>query len=113
MEITGRIKSIGKTNNVSDSFRKREIIITTNEQYPQHLLLEFAQDKCEVLDGYKVGQDVEIGINLRGREWVNPEGVTKYFNTIQGWKIKELDGSGEETVVKQVNPVAQDDDLPF
>lgn len=112
MEISGRIKSIGKTNNVSDSFRKREIVITTNEQYPQHLLLEFVQDKCEVLDSYKVGQDVEIGINLRGREWVNPEGETKYFNTIQGWKIKELGGSEEETL-KQVNPVAQDDDLPF
>jgi len=113
MEINGRIKSIGKTNNVSDSFRKREIVITTSEQYPQHLLLEFVQDKCEVLDGYKVGQDVEIGINLRGREWVNPEGVTKYFNTIQGWKIKESDDSDSETVIKQVNPVAQDDDLPF
>lgn len=113
MEITGRIKSIGKTNDISDSFRKREIVITTSEQYPQHLLLEFVQDKCEVLDGYKVGQDVEIGINLRGREWVNPEGVTKYFNTIQGWKIKEADVSEEETVKQQVNPVAQDDDLPF
>ena len=113
MEISGRIKSIGKVNNVSDSFRKREIVITTSEQYPQHLLLEFVQDKCEVLDGYKVGQDVEIGINLRGREWVNPEGVTKYFNTIQGWKIKESDDSQKETVIQQVNPVAQDDDLPF
>lgn len=112
MEINGRIKSIGKTNNISDSFRKREVVITTSEQYPQHLLLEFVQDKCEVLDGYKVGQDVEIGINLRGREWVNPEGVTKYFNTVQGWKIKGSDDSETKTI-KQVNPVSQDDDLPF
>ena len=39
---------------------------------------------------YQVGQDVKIGINLRGREWVNPEGETKYFNSIQGWRIETL-----------------------
>jgi len=114
MEINGRIKSIGEIKTYGDNFRKREVVVTTNEQYPQHLILEFVQDKCDVLNGYKVGQDVEIGINLRGREWVNPEGETKYFNTIQGWRIKESDSSGaeEEEVTKQ-NPVPQDDDLPF
>jgi len=114
MEINGRIKSIGEIKTYGDNFRKREVVVTTNEQYPQHLILEFVQDKCDVLNGYKVGQDVEIGINLRGREWVNPEGETKYFNAIQGWRIKESDGSSaeEEEVTKQ-NPVPQDDDLPF
>jgi hypothetical protein len=113
MEINGRIKSIGETKTYGDNFRKREVVITTNEQYPQHLVLEFVQDKCDVLNGYKVGQDVEIGINLRGREWVNPEGETKYFNSIQGWRIKEIAESEAESIQKQVNPVSQDDDLPF
>src|SRR6056300_447866 len=107
MEINGRIKSIGEIKTYSDNFRKREVVVTTNEQYPQHLLLEFVQDKCDVLNGYKIGQDVEVGINLRGREWVNPEGETKYFNSIQGWRIKESDSSDIETaevVKKQINP---------
>lgn len=87
MQITGRIKMIGQTQEVSQSFRKRELVVTTDEQYAQHILIEFHQDKCEVLNGYQVGQQVTIDLNLRGREWVNPQGETKYFNTIQGWRI--------------------------
>jgi hypothetical protein len=54
------------------------------------ILIEFVQDKCDLLNTYKVGQDVKISINLRGREWINPEGVAKYFNSIQGWRIENL-----------------------
>ena len=88
MEVQGNIKLIGETKEYgSNGFRKREVVITTEEQYPQFLLIEFIQDKTDILDQYKVGQKVKIGINLRGREWVSPQGETKYFNSIQGWKI--------------------------
>ncbi len=91
MEITGKIKVLNDTQNIGDNgFRKREVVITTEDQYLQHILVEFIQDKCDLLDGYSVGQDVKININLRGREWVNPEGVAKYFNAIQGWRIELL-----------------------
>ena len=88
MQVQGTIKMIGETQQVSGSFRKRELVVTTAEQYPQMILIEFNQDKCDVLDKYKVGQEVNVSINLRGREWVNPQGEVKYFNTIQGWKIE-------------------------
>lgn len=72
MEIQGRIKMLGSTQTVgSGGFRKRELVITTEEQYPQHLLVEFVQDKCDLLNAYQVGQQVKVSINLRGREWVN------------------------------------------
>jgi hypothetical protein len=90
MEIEGEIKMIGTTTEVGSSgFKKRDIVITTDEQYPQHILVQFVQDKCDVLNGYKVGENVKIGINLRGREWINPQGETTYFNTIQGWNINK------------------------
>jgi translation initiation factor IF-3 len=88
MEVTGRIKVINATQEVSASFKKRELVVTTNEQYPQSILIEFAQDKCNLLDNFQEGQEVKVSINLRGREWVNPQGETKYFNQIQGWKIE-------------------------
>jgi hypothetical protein len=89
MEVKGKIKFIGSTQQVSDKFSKREIVVTTDEQFPQHISIEFNQDKCAILDKYSVGDDVEVGINLRGREWTNPQGETKYFNSIQGWNIKK------------------------
>ncbi len=91
MEVQGRVKVIGETQTFGNNgFRKREIVITTEEQYPQHLMVEFVQDKTDLLNTFSVGQQVKISINLRGREWVNPQGETKYFNSIQGWRIEAL-----------------------
>lgn len=123
MEVTGKIKKIDETKTYGNNgFRKREVVLTTDEQYPQFLLIEFVQDKCDLLNNFNVGEDVRISINLRGREWVNPEGETRYFNSIQGWRIEKLqtgapgevppmDASGFETVtsIDENEP----DDLPF
>ncbi|WP_036157103.1 DUF3127 domain-containing protein [Maribacter forsetii] len=89
MEIEGKVKLIGETQTFgSNGFRKRELVVTTDEQYPQHIMIEFVQDKCDLLNNYGVGQDVKVSINLRGREWTNPQGQVKYFNSIQGWRIE-------------------------
>lgn len=89
MEVKGKIKFIGSTQQVSEKFSKREIVVSTDEQYPQHISIEFNQDKCAILDKYSIGENVEVGINIKGREWTNPQGETKYFNSIQGWNIKK------------------------
>ena len=119
MELEGKIKVLNETQSIGDNgFRKREVVITTEEQYPQHIIVEFIQDKCDLLDGYVVGQNVKINLNLRGREWVNPEGISKYFNAIQGWRIELID-SQEPTPNNQheEEPVSfideTDNDLPF
>ena len=72
MEIQGTVKLVGTTQTFgSNGFRKRELVVTTQEQYPQHLMIEFVQDKTDLLNSINVGQSVKVGINLRGREWVN------------------------------------------
>ena len=94
MELQGKIKLIGETQTFgANGFRKREVVITTEEQYPQSIMIEFTQDKSELLNAYSVGQNVKISINVRGREWVNPQGETKYFNSINGWRIESIDQS--------------------
>ena len=90
MEVTGRIKVINPTQEVSASFKKRELVVTTDEQYPQTIMIEFTQAKVDDLNNFQAGEQVKVSINLRGREWVNPQGETKYFNTIQGWRIERL-----------------------
>ena len=125
MEIQGKIKLIGETQTFgSNGFRKREVVITTEEQYPQHIMVEFVQDKTDLLDNYQVSQQVKININLRGREWVNPQGETKYFNSIQGWRIENLQQESSNSEIPPIPPAdafepAGDlneddhDDLPF
>ena len=90
MEITGKLKKVFETQNITASFKKREFVVTTQEQYPQDILIELTQDKTDVLNAYKAGDEVKVSINIRGREWINPEGVARYFNTIQAWRIENL-----------------------
>jgi len=87
MEVTGKVKFVGVEQQVSPTFKKRELVVTTDGQYPEPILIEFIQDKCDLLNSIQVGQDIKVGINLGGREWVNPQGETKYFNSVKGWKI--------------------------
>ena len=105
-----------------NGFRKRELVLTTEEQYPQHILIEFIQNNCELLDNYSIGQTVRIGINIRGREWESPDQGIKYFNSIQGWRIESLDdqvmdSAPEDLPIESDNPSKDDDltedDLPF
>jgi hypothetical protein len=95
-------------------------VITTEEQYPQHILVEFVQDKCALLNAVAVGQRVKVGINLRGREWQSPQGEIKYFNSIQGWRIDAVEATPPpppaappfETMPDAPSEEAPDD-LPF
>ena len=124
MEVTGKIKKIEETKTFGTSgFRKREMILTTNDQYPQMLKIEFVQDKCDLLNNYKVDQDVKISINLTGREWINPQGEAVYFNAIQGWRIENSQAENSNEVppmapvenFETTNDVDENepDDLPF
>lgn len=94
MEVQGAIKVIREVQEISATFKKRELVITTDEQYPQTLSIEFVQDKTDLLNKFEVGQNVKVSINLRGREWENPQTKEiKYFNSIQGWRIELLENS--------------------
>lgn len=125
MEVSGKIKWLDETKTYGNNgFRKRELVVTTDEQYPQHILVEFVQDKCDLLNNFQLGQQVKIGINLRGREWVNPQGETKYFNSIQGWRIEAVGAAAASETPPPMPPPSAfepasdndnevEDDLPF
>lgn len=123
MEVSGKIKVIDETkSHGSNGFRNRNVVVTTEEQYPQHIVIEFTQDKCDLLNNYKVGEPVKVSINLRGREWINPQGETKYFNSIQGWRIEKQNGQQQSSNGRENSAVdayqnkhkeEEHDDLPF
>ena len=108
MNIKGRLINIFETQQITDSFSKREFVVeyAENPKYPELIKMEFIQDKCEILNSYNSGDLVDVDFNLKGRSWINPEGEVKYFNTIHAWKISKQ---------SQVsNEIADDDDgLPY
>ncbi|MDR6548509.1 hypothetical protein J2810_004599 [Chryseobacterium rhizosphaerae] len=124
MELTGTVKRVGDLQTFASGFQKRELVILTQEQYPQPIMIEFLSDKISLLDTIQENTDVKVGINIRGREWVSPQGETKYFNSIVGWRLENLSttqpthaepSAGQPTQPESENPFAgdDDDDLPF
>ena len=125
MEVSGKVKVVGAEQQVSPTFKKRELVVTTDEQYPQSIMIEFVQDKSDLLNTISVGENVKVSINLGGREWVNPQGETKYFNSIKGWRIEKVQAEAPATAQLPPVPAAEafapatdfkeeeHDDLPF
>jgi hypothetical protein len=111
-KLNGVIKVIKPTQQVSEKFSKREMVITdlSEPQYPQDIQLEFTQDKVSLLDSMMEGQEVEVSFNLKGREWTSPTGDVKYFNTLQAFRIEKVGGSPAPAASA---PVVSDNDLPF
>jgi len=120
MNFTGTIYRIGETQVISEKFKKREIVIRTEDKYPQLIGCQFTQEKCFDADHLDVGQVVEVDINLRGREWTNPKtNEVKVFNTIEIWKIKpqvvDMEQATTNGIPRQVleDEAPNDIDLPF
>jgi hypothetical protein len=127
-KITGTIVVKSDVIEVSDKFKKIEFVIETEEQYSQKLQIQFTQDKCDLMKYYKVGDVVDVNVNLKGREWLNPAtGETKYFLSLDAWSISKK-GITQETAKPRIklgnieenfqeeaisNMQEDDDNLPF
>jgi hypothetical protein len=90
MEVTGVLK-LKQDSETFGTFTKRMFVVVTDETYPQMIGLELHQDKVDLIDSYNVGDSIKVSINLRGKEWINPEGVAKYFNSIVAWRIEKTE----------------------
>ena len=121
MDISGKVVLIEPTHQISDNFQKRNIVIeyATNPEYPEVISLEFVQDRTELLDNYEVGQEVTVWFDVTGRKWEAPDGTTKYFNTLKGWRIQLTEDAGKPEAPAPAlpelpsTPGGQVDEIPF
>jgi single-strand DNA-binding protein len=95
MEVTGKLRAIFDTKQVSERFTKREFVLElTDGKYPQSVLFQLTGDRCSAVDQFRVGDEVRLEFNLRGREWKSPQGDVKYFNSLDVWRIEGARESG-------------------
>ncbi|WP_226063659.1 DUF3127 domain-containing protein [Kaistella polysaccharea] len=123
MELQGTVKKITEVQTFASGFQKREMVLMTEEQYPQPINIEFLQEKGDLLNQIKEGDKVKVAINIRGREWTSPQGDVKYFNSIVGWRLENVASDSNEptqATPSQTQPAQggnvfeeEDDDLPF
>lgn len=124
MEIRGHVHEVGQIQQVTESFKKRDLVVSyaENPQFVEYLSFQATQDRVNIFDNLNVGDEVEVSFNLRGRPWTNKEGVTKYFNSLVAWRVTKLANTAAAFAPSYNNmpaPVdisssgADDDDLPF
>ncbi len=124
MDIKGKVHEVSEVIEVTEKFRKRELVVefAENPQYPEYVKFEAIQDRCSLMDNIKVGNDVEVFFNLKGRKWTDKNGKDQFFNTLQVWKVNVL--SAAEAAASNSTPAyaapvdisaapGEDDDLPF
>ncbi len=115
METTGKLTAKMDTQQVSDKFKKREFVLTIGDQYPQEVMFELTQDKCELISQYAPGSEVKVHFNLRGKKW-EKDGKTSYFNKLEVWRIEGVSNLQVDTGAQpaaQVEITPADDNLPF
>ena len=124
MEIRGRVHEVGPTQQVTESFKKRDLVLAyaENPQFVEYISFQATQDRVNIFDNLNVGDEVEVSFNLRGRPWTNKEGVTTYFNSLVAWRVTKLANAPAASAPAYQDIPApvdisvgadDDDDLPF
>ncbi|MEE1884252.1 DUF3127 domain-containing protein [Pedobacter flavus] len=122
MEIKGRVHEIGAVQQVSDTFKKRDLIVeyAENPTYPEYIRFEALQDKTALFDNLKAGDEIEVSFNLRGRPWTDKTGKTSYFNSLVVWRLTTISSGADQGSAPAFAPPvdlnsapSEDDDLPF
>lgn len=118
LTYTGILKVKNSEVKVSDKFRKREFVLTDNAaSYPQTILFQLTQDRCGLIENVKVGDEVTVTFSLKGREWKNPQGEIKFFNSLDVFKVEKMNKQSsnqqEPNFSNETLVPTPDDDLPF
>lgn len=113
LEYTGIVKVKGETVQVSEKFKKRDFVISSEEQWPQHISFQLNQDRVDSLDKINVGDIVTVKFGLNGREWKSPQGEVKYFNTLVAFSIVKLEGAKFKGESVMPTPEDHDDSIGF
>jgi single-strand DNA-binding protein len=91
-DVTGRLHEIFDEQQVSEKFRKREFVLEVQDgQYPEHIKFQMVQDKTSLIDPFKMGDEVKVTFNLRGRGF-NKNGQMIYFTNLEAWRIEPAAG---------------------
>lgn len=120
--MNGKLVVKNDTQQIKESFKKREFVISDEgSQYPQEIVFQLVQDKCDLIDPFEIGDEIKVNFNIRGRRWENPKtGEIRFFNSLDAWRLEKV---SQEVTADNLPPMpsnepaniddSEADDLPF
>ena len=94
LEITGKLIHKGETQQVKDTFRKREFALDITEtQYPNYAGLQLVQQKCDLLDAFNECDMVKVSFNIRYNRY-DKDGNVRFFTSLDAWRIEHAANTG-------------------
>ena len=88
-EISGKLYKKFDTNQISDTFKKREFVLEVQDgSYPQLIKFQLLKDRCSLLDPCNEGDELKLSFNISGREYTKPNGDVIYFTNLDAWRIE-------------------------
>jgi hypothetical protein len=132
MKIMSTLQQTGKmlvkydTQHVSDKFAKREFVIEIAEEnngttYTNFAKFQCVQNKCDILDRFKVGDMVTVSFNIKGNRWER-DGKVNYISNLDAWRVELANNQqgqqGQQQAAPQPNNYGASggqeiDELPF
>lgn len=116
-EVKGKLHEVFATQQINDSFKKREFVLEIEDgNYTQHIKFQMTQDRCDLLENFQKGEEVNVSFSLAGRPYTNAEGKTIYFTNLNAWRVMKDEMSQSAPIDNTMNqaPASNDvDDLPF
>jgi hypothetical protein len=127
-ELSGTIIEIFPAQTFGKGFKKREFVLEVGDKYPQKIIFQLVQEKCNTIDAFSVGDQITVNFNINGRDWTDKFGTVKYFNSLEAWRIvgngkkaqgedSDFDSIFDDAATPKPKSEAtidwSDDDLPF
>jgi hypothetical protein len=87
LEVVGKVYFKSEVEEIGNNKMKKQILaVETEDQFPQKYPIEFIKDKVDLLSGVEIGDNISVSVNVRGNEYQDRNGVTRFGLSFQGWK---------------------------
>jgi hypothetical protein len=118
MELLAKILRVENLEQISEKFKKRRIIVeyAKDIKYPQTLEFTLVQNNVPLADGINPGDEVKLLFDLKGKEFVDKNSITRVFNSLEVWRIEVTKKSPdfvEAPSDNTGNTYSDDEPLPF
>lgn len=120
-EIVGKLSEKFNTQEVTNTFKKREFVIEKTEsaggrEFTEVIKFQLSQDRCDLIDPYNLNEDIKVHFNIKGRKW-EKDGRVSYFTNLEAWRLEKVANTQADEMPPQPSiadiPPEMEDDLPF